>query len=63
MPHIVKKQLLLCAAIISVQFCFSQCPSAFIVLESQADVDNFSMSYPGCSEITNGIGISGSDIT
>jgi|GEM_PF-4216461 len=35
----------------------AQCPNTSITLQSQADVDNFSINYPGCTEVPVGIQI------
>ena len=32
---------------------FGQCPAAPIVLTSQADVDNFTATYPGCTNLNH----------
>ncbi|MEZ4801783.1 MAG: T9SS type A sorting domain-containing protein [Gelidibacter sp.] len=50
--------LLLCTSFVG----FGQCPTTPIVLSSQADVDNFATNYPNCTEILNGLQISGEDI-
>lgn len=41
----------------------AQCPTSTIELYTQEDIDNFAANYPGCTEITNGIYISGMEIT
>ncbi|NBC05988.1 MAG: HYR domain-containing protein, partial [Bacteroidetes bacterium] len=41
----------------------AQCPSGDVTLNSQADVDNFAVNYPNCSQITGFLTISGNDIT
>ena len=38
---------------------FSQCPSTPIILESQADVDNFSSNYPGCTMLLEELRVDG----
>ncbi len=38
----------------------AQCPTS---LTSQADIDNFSTDYPHCTDIVNGLTITGTDIT
>lgn len=41
---------------------FAQCPNSQIELTTQADVDNFAVNYPGCTEILNGFTIQGTGI-
>lgn len=43
--------------------CNSACPTMLITLSSQADIDAFPANYPGCTNVENGILISGTDIT
>ena len=38
---------------------FAQCPTDFISLSSQADVDNFAVNYPGCTVLNNSLTIDG----
>ncbi|RZK04337.1 MAG: hypothetical protein EOO46_16805, partial [Flavobacterium sp.] len=40
----------------------AQCP-VNLYINSQADIDNFATNYPGCTQITGGLHISGADIT
>jgi len=40
-----------------------QCPPSFIEFNSQAEIDQFVIDYPYCSNLTNGVFISGEDIT
>src|SRR5690606_15814510 len=40
-----------------------QCPTGFVSLTSQADIDAFAINYPNCTEISGDLQISGSDIT
>jgi len=40
----------------------SQCPDTPITLSSQAEVDAFTINFPNCTEITNGLTISGDDV-
>jgi len=42
---------------------YSQCPNASITLASQTEVDNFPITYNGCTQISGNLSISGSDIT
>jgi len=42
---------------------FGQCPTTIIMLTSQADVDSFSTTYPGCTSPGNGMLISGNGIS
>ena len=44
------------------QLGYCQCGGT-IVLSSRADVDNFSVNYPNCTNLTGGLHISGPDIT
>jgi len=39
------------------------CPSNLITLSSQAEVDTYNVNYPGCAQPSNGLQISGADIT
>jgi Secretion system C-terminal sorting domain len=58
------KKLFLISAFISCSLIsFGQCPTSPIELFTQADVDNFSVNYPGCTQITNGLYISGTGIS
>ncbi|MCI5094575.1 HYR domain-containing protein, partial [Phaeodactylibacter sp.] len=41
----------------------AQCPVGNVTLNSQAEVDNFAVSYPNCSQISGSLTIEGSDIT
>ncbi|MGJ8684112.1 MAG: DUF7619 domain-containing protein [Nonlabens sp.] len=36
---------------------FAQCPTGIIVLETQAEVDSFTATYPNCNQILNGLQI------
>lgn len=42
---------------------FAQCPNGGISLESQADIDNFKINYPNCSNLNDYLVIRGDDIT
>ena len=39
-----------------------QCPTTNIILNSQEDIDDFAINYPGCTQILNGLSIHGNDI-
>jgi hypothetical protein len=57
------KQYLTLLAFLS--FCvtgLAQCPNSPIDLTTQADVDNFSADFPGCTEIINGFTVQGTGI-
>jgi len=36
---------------------FAQCPTGIIILQTQAQVDNFTINYPNCNQILNGLQI------
>ncbi|MDC8000633.1 T9SS type A sorting domain-containing protein [Aequorivita todarodis] len=59
----MRKTTLLASLIL---FCFNyiaaQCPVGPIVLSTQADIDNFAINYPGCTQLTDNLTISGSTI-
>lgn len=58
------KRTLFVTCLILVSFLgYGQCPVTQIILTSQADIDNFSTTYPGCTSPGNGILISGNDIS
>ena len=58
------KRLLLVAILLIVSTSsFAQCPTSALILSTQAQIDNFQTTYPGCTQITDGLGISGADIT
>ncbi len=42
---------------------FAQCPPSGLILSSQASIDNFSLNYPGCTEISGILKVQGADIT
>lgn len=41
---------------------FGQCPSSEITLSSQADIDNFIINFPGCTQILDGLTIDGNNV-
>jgi len=52
------KKVFLISAFICFSFIgFGQCPSGIIELETQADIDNFSINYPGCTQLLNGLNV------
>ncbi|PKA83447.1 putative secreted protein (Por secretion system target) [Ulvibacter sp. MAR_2010_11] len=55
----MKKLLLLSTLFVCVQISFGQCPSADIVLTSQADIDNFATTYPNCTVLTHDLRVDG----
>ncbi|OAB79629.1 DUF7619 domain-containing protein [Cochleicola gelatinilyticus] len=55
--------LLLSFFLFSYTFSIGQCPATPILLSSQAEVDAFSTTYPGCTEIQDFFTIEGADIT
>ena len=42
---------------------FTQCPIGQIVLNTQQEVDDFSINYPNCTNLSGGLRIQGTDIT
>lgn len=54
------KIILLFALFLTSFFGIAQCPTDFIFLSSQADIDNFATNYPGCTNLTHGLRINGS---
>jgi len=59
----MKKYFLFFLVIITFNFVsYGQCPTTTITLTTQAEVDAFAASYPGCTQITDGLTISGDDI-
>lgn len=54
------KRLLLLGLILFSTNLFAQCPTGDVTLASQADVDNFAVLYPDCSELNGRINIGGS---
>ena len=59
----MKKILLISFAFFYHIYSFSQCPSYNINLSSQADINNFKINYPNCTEIGFGLTITGNTIT
>ncbi|WP_435579200.1 hypothetical protein, partial [Gilvibacter sp.] len=53
------KRLLLLGFLLSSFHFFGQCPTGDITLASQADVDNFAVLYPGCTELNVKLSIGG----
>ena len=41
----------------------AQCPVFEVELTTQSQVDNFMITYPGCTEVTQSVWIEGDDIT
>ncbi len=58
----MKKGLFVFGFLFISSFGFAQCPAGPIELNSQADVDNFVLDYPGCTEILDDLIIDGNDI-
>lgn len=44
-------------------YSLAQCPSGFLRLETQAEIDDFKSNYPNCTAINDDLAITGSDIT
>lgn len=42
---------------------FSQCPSGYLRLVTQEDIDNFKVNYPNCTAINDALSIEGPDIS
>ncbi len=57
----MKKLSVLFVFFVLTNIAFGQCPSGLVTLSSQADVDAFATTYPGCTE-PHGLIISGADI-
>lgn len=57
------KKLLLASFLLMSFIGFGQCPTSPIILTSQAEVDAFAATYPGCTNLVADFTISGSDIT
>ena len=59
------KKYLLIIFLFCVANLFSQCPptSGNLVLNSQQDIDDYFVNYPGCTELENVLRIEGADIT
>ena len=55
----MKKTVLLFATLVLPIAFFGQCPSADIVLTSQAEIDNFTINYPGCTMLTHNVKVDG----
>ncbi len=63
MKKITLKFFLVCGLIGNVSTIIGQCPSGNIVLETQEDVDNFSINYPNCTDLQTNLIIQQSAIT
>ncbi|RYY00549.1 T9SS sorting signal type C domain-containing protein [bacterium] len=48
---------------LSMQCDFNFCPSGYVEITSQEEIDNFTTIYPNCTQITGSLQISGDDIT
>ena len=59
----MKKLLLTFFAVFLYQFVFCQCPTTDIWFTSQAEIDNFKINYPSCTELNVNVKIEGSQIT
>lgn len=55
----MKNILLFSILLISPFFGFGQCPNTNIVLATQAEIDNFSVTYPNCTQLTHELKING----
>lgn len=49
--------MILIVCLLSATITKAQCPTTSIKLETQADIDNFSTNYPGCTVVPSGIDI------
>ncbi|MEM7085597.1 MAG: T9SS type A sorting domain-containing protein [Bacteroidota bacterium] len=58
----MRKTTILSAFLLTSLLSFAQCPTTVITLTSQADVDAFITTYPGCTELQNALYITGADI-
>ena len=58
----MKKRLLFALLLVGSLKGFGQCPTTQINLHSQAEVDAFATTYPGCTELLGVLSISGQDI-
>lgn len=62
----MKRTLLLITFILTSFNGLGQCPNEILILATQSQIDNFSINYPGCTELQNNLWIgtnSGSNIT
>ena len=57
------KKLYPIAALLFFTFGYSQCPPGTITISSQNQIDTFAATYPGCTNVTGDIFISGNNIT
>jgi len=53
----MKKFCSLLITVLCYSLMYSQCPQSTITLTTQAQVDNFSVNYPGCTEVLRDIRI------
>ncbi|MBL4662118.1 MAG: T9SS type A sorting domain-containing protein [Flavobacteriaceae bacterium] len=58
----MKKILFLTVTFFISLLSFGQCPTNLIILSSQADIDAFATTYPGCTQLDVSLRIGGSDI-
>lgn len=58
------KKILLLTTFLFVSFLnFGQCPNGTITLSTQAEVDDFSLTFPNCTALLGNLFIDGSSIT
>jgi len=57
----MKKILLLAVTIFIYGIGMGQCPDSLITIAFQSDIDNFSSNYPDCTQIENGLFITGNN--
>jgi len=57
------KYYIFALALFATIFSFAQCPTATLILTTQAEIDDFAIEYPGCSDFEHELIISGNDIT
>lgn len=55
--------LLFFTSLLSSQILFAQCPSGDILLETQAQVDQFVSDFPSCTQVSGNLKIKGNEVT
>ncbi|AFL81427.1 hypothetical protein Aeqsu_1954 [Aequorivita sublithincola DSM 14238] len=58
-----KLLLLVFSLAFQLNFIYAQCPTAPLALSTQSEVDNFSVNYPGCTDLPVSLSIIGNNIT
>ena len=59
----MRKRLLFLSALFICLYSFGQCPTTTIYINSQADLDNFKVTYPNCTELSSGLYLWNPDIS